>query len=360
MAATDSTKQDTKQEIIAILKEADSLLSKSHGWTRLALCRNTNKRPVLISDPEAQSFCLSGSVLRAGLDRKSSEGTVRTTLNVLSKLCRILYGKGIQKYGTKDDFNEFKRFPLAYTNDGLLKSPLEARKILQDAIQSLSRRSVSEMGGDGDNTNAPAAADANKAAAAPAVAAAGIPAGEVSRSEAQTLVADSGDYDDEDDDDYDDGDYDEDEDEDDAGAANVAAPPAIPAAAPSPDAPVIPAPEASAAPSPDAPVIPAPEASAAPSPDAPVIPAPDASAAPSPDAPAIPAPEASAAPSSDTPAAPSPDAADEANTLMHISEQPVELDPKKPAGMDHTDSNDIDMPDLDLDLLNDDEDEDDE
>ena len=177
---------DTKQEIVTILREADSLLKEPQAWTRLALCRDEDKKPVLVNDPAAHSFCLSGSVLRAGLDRKSPDSTVHTALNVLSKLCRILYGKGVQKYGTEDDFNDFKRFPLAYTNDGLIKSHLEARKILQDAIQSLSKKSVSEMS-DEDDDDTKKDAEAEQPAATPEGGAA--PPKSTTRSEAPTMVA---------------------------------------------------------------------------------------------------------------------------------------------------------------------------
>ena len=135
---TENSKQaNQKQLVLELLQGVLARLEQPGTWSRLALCRDREGKQVPVNSPNVHSCCIHGALLLTCVKTNTGKSTLRTAINVLNKLCRIVYGNGVKKHGTEDDLSEFSCFPLTYTNDSLVKNHAEAKRLLNAAIKSL-------------------------------------------------------------------------------------------------------------------------------------------------------------------------------------------------------------------------------
>jgi len=139
-----------RDELVRVLVKATAMVEDAGSWVRLALARDAQGRPVAADSAQAKQFCLAGAVFRAtgelglGMER---ELELRQLLNLV---CTHIYGKGIEEYGSAEDLVEFRRYPLSYTNDALLRSAGDALRLLEKARQLLTQGEGKAAGDLGD------------------------------------------------------------------------------------------------------------------------------------------------------------------------------------------------------------------
>ncbi len=147
-------------DIIQILNKALELLQSPHAWTQLVLAKDANGMQTETGSPQAQCFCIAGSVYKGSLELKSTEEVWQETLKVLNLLCRNLYQKGIEKHGTAEELQAFSVFPLSYTNDALIHNAKDACNLLERAKLALQRAQKTSAGPAATPESAPPAAPA--------------------------------------------------------------------------------------------------------------------------------------------------------------------------------------------------------
>ncbi len=133
----------SREQAILTLGKAVALINQPNCWTQYALARDTEHRRVPVEDESARSFCLAGAVQRAHMDQGLSLEKLRQLMQLLNKICRLRFEKKISRYGSGDDLQEFRVFPLSYANDRLIGHSGDAVRLLHLVGVLLKKVSIS-------------------------------------------------------------------------------------------------------------------------------------------------------------------------------------------------------------------------